>query len=124
MLEGDAHRLGRRERGRRGGGVAGDLYLDVEFKPHHLYRVDGRDLYLDLPLAPWEAALGTRLEVPTLGGRVQMNIPPGSQSGQRLRLKGRGLPGKVAGDQYLVLSIVTPPVARSSSSRKVWIGGM
>ncbi len=90
------------------GGPAGDLYLEVEFEPHPLYQVDGRDLYLTLPIAPWEAALGARVQVPTLGGRVDLRIPAGSQSGQKLRLKGRGLPGRTPGDQYVVLKIVVP----------------
>jgi curved DNA-binding protein len=92
-----------------GGGQAGDLYLQVQFAPHPLFHADGRDIFLELPITPWEAALGIRLSIPTLGGRVEMKIPPGSQSGRKLRLKGRGLPGKPAGDQYLVLRIETPP---------------
>jgi len=90
------------------GGPAGDLYLEVEFEPHPLYQVEGRDVYLTLPIAPWEAALGAKVQVPTLGGRVDLKIPAGSQSGQKLRLKGRGLPGKTPGDQYVVLKIVVP----------------
>jgi curved DNA-binding protein len=92
-----------------GGGPAGDLYLEVEFEPHPLYTVEGRDIYLNLPITPWEAALGARVAVPTLGGAVDMKIPAGARSGQKLRLKGRGLPGQPAGDQYAVLQIVTPP---------------
>jgi curved DNA-binding protein len=92
-----------------GGGPNGDLYLEVELQPHPLYRADGRDVYLDLPISPWEAALGARVTVPTLGGHVDLKIPPGARSGQKLRLKGRGLPGKTSGDQYVVLQILTPP---------------
>jgi len=102
-----------------GGGVAGDLYLDVEFKPHHLYRVDGRDLYLDLPLAPWEAALGDRVKVPTPEGIVDLTIPAASTAGRKLRLKGRGIPGKPAGDLYVVLQIALPP-ADSESARQLY----
>ena len=102
-----------------GGGVAGDLYLDVEFKPHHLYRVDGRDLYLDLPLAPWEAALGDRVKVPTPEGIVDLTIPAASTAGRKLRLKGRGIPGKPAGDLYVVLQIALPP-ADSDSARQLY----
>ncbi len=91
-----------------GDAPAGDLYLEVEFKPHPLYRVEGKDIYLDLPITPWEAALGSSVSVPTLGGTVEMKIPAGSQTGRKLRLKGKGLPGKPAGDQYLVLQIMTP----------------
>jgi curved DNA-binding protein len=102
-----------------GGGVAGDLYLDVEFKPHRLYRVDGRDLYLDLPLAPWEAALGARVKVPTPEGIVDLTIPSGSTAGRKLRLKGRGIPGKPAGDLYVVLQIALPP-AESEAARQFY----
>jgi len=102
-----------------GGGVAGDLYLDVEFKPHHLYRVDGRDLYLDLPLAPWEAALGDRVKVPTPEGIVDLTIPAASTAGRKLRLKGRGIPGEPAGDLYVVLQIALPP-ADSESARQLY----
>ena len=92
-----------------GEGKAGDLYLQVEFRAHLLYRVDGRDLYLDLPVAPWEAALGATIKVPTLGGIVELKIPEGSVSGRKLRLKGRGLPGDPPGDCYVVLTIALPP---------------
>lgn len=92
-----------------GQGKAGDLYLQVEFRAHPLYRVDGRDLYLDLPVAPWEAALGATVEVPTLGGIVELRIPQGSGSGRKLRLKGRGIPGDPPGDCYVMLAIALPP---------------
>ncbi len=99
------------------GGAQGDLYLEVVLRPHPLYRAEGRDIYLDLPVAPWEAALGQRVPVPTLGGKVELKIPPGSQTGHKLRLKGRGLPGNPPGDQYVVLKVVTPradtPAARA-----------
>ncbi len=91
-----------------GGGPPGDLYLEIEFKRHRLFHADGRDIYLDLPVAPWEAALGATIAVPTLGGTVDMKIPKGSMAGSTFRLKGRGLPGTPPGDQYLVLRIVTP----------------
>ncbi len=90
------------------GGPAGDLYLEVSLKPHPLYEIQGRDVHLSLPITPWEAALGARLAVPTLGGKVEMNIPAGVSSGKRLRLKGRGLPGQPAGDQYVILKVVVP----------------
>jgi curved DNA-binding protein len=92
-----------------GEGKAGDLYLQIEFRPHPFYRVDGRDLYLDLPVAPWEAALGATVKVPTLGGIVELKIPEGSVSGRKLRLKGRGLPGDPPGDCYVILAIALPP---------------
>jgi len=102
-----------------GGGQAGDLFLQVIFAPHSRFHADGRDIFLDLPITPWEAALGARLNIPTLGGRVEMQIPAGSQSGRKLRLKGRGLPGHPPGDQYLVLNIETPP-ANSSAAREFY----
>ncbi len=92
-----------------GGGPGGDLYLEVSIRPHARYRLEGRDVHMDLPVTPWEAALGATVNVPTLEGRVELKIPPGSQSGRRLRLKGRGLAGRPAGDQYVTLQIVTPP---------------
>jgi curved DNA-binding protein len=88
---------------------AGDLFLEVSFAPHPLYRPEGRDLYLDLPVAPWEAALGASVPVPTPGGTVELKIPVGSNAGARLRLRGRGLPAKEAGDLYAVLQVVLPP---------------
>jgi len=90
-------------------GRTGDLYLTVEFKPHRLYRVEGKDLFLELPIAPWEAALGATVKVPTPAGAVDMTVPAGSRGGQKLRLKGRGLPGKPAGDLYAVLRVAVPP---------------
>jgi curved DNA-binding protein len=91
-----------------GQGGAGDLYLDVEFLPHALYRAEGHDVYMTLPVAPWEAALGAEVEAPTPTGEVELKIPPGSASGRKLRLKGRGLPGKTPGDFYFVLQVVLP----------------
>ncbi len=94
-----------------GAGPAGDLYLEVHFNPHKLFRVDGRDIHVDLPVAPWEAALGTTVTVPTPDGSVQLTVPPGSPSGRRLRLKGKGLPGSPPGDLHAVLSIALPPAS-------------
>jgi curved DNA-binding protein len=91
-----------------GAGPAGDLYLEIEFRPHPFYRVDGRDLYLELPVAPWEAALGATAKVPTPAGTVDLKIPAGSGSGSKLRLKGRGIPGKMPGDLYVNLKIALP----------------
>ncbi|HET8552781.1 MAG TPA: DnaJ C-terminal domain-containing protein [Gammaproteobacteria bacterium] len=91
------------------GAMGGDLYLEANIQPHRWFHLDGRDVSLTVPIAPWEAALGAKVAVPTLDGEVSATIPAGAQSGQRLRLKGRGLPGKpAAGDQYLILKIVTP----------------
>lgn len=91
-----------------GGGPAGDLYMEVKIAPHPVFSLDGRNVIVDLPLAPWEAALGAQVRVPTLGGKVTMNIPAGSSSGKKMRLKGRGLPGKPAGDQIVNLKVVVP----------------
>jgi curved DNA-binding protein len=93
-----------------GGGPRGDLYLEIEFKTHKLYRVENRDVYLELPVAPWEAALGATVKVPTPGGPVDLKIPACSAQGQRLRLKGMGIPGKPSGDLYVALRIELPPV--------------
>jgi curved DNA-binding protein len=92
-----------------GGGPPGDLFLEVAFRPHPFYHVDGRDVYLDLPVAPWEAALGAKVTVPTPSGRVELTIPAGSRQGSKLRLKGRGIPGRAPGDLYAVLQIALPP---------------
>ncbi|MFN7571986.1 MAG: DnaJ C-terminal domain-containing protein [Betaproteobacteria bacterium] len=91
------------------GGAPGDLYLEVEFAPHARYRVDGRDLYLTLPVAPWEAALGATVQVPTPTGELEVGIPAGSANGRKLRLKGRGIPGTPPGDFYAVLELALPP---------------
>jgi curved DNA-binding protein len=101
------------------GGRAGDLYLEVHIRPHRLYQVEGRDVTLTLPIAPWEAALGATVTVPTLGGQVDMHVPPDAQSGQKLRLRGRGLPGQPAGDAYVQLKVVLPP-ANSPGARALY----
>jgi curved DNA-binding protein len=93
----------------QGGGRPGDLYLEVHIHPHPQYQLDGRNVTLTLPVAPWEAALGATIKVPTLGGPVEMRIPAGVQSGHKLRLRGRGLPGEPAGDQYVLLKVALPP---------------
>ena len=98
-----------------GQGGAGDLYLDVEFRPHLLYRMDKHDVYLDLPIAPWEAVLGGEVEAPTPTGRVEVTIPAGSAAGRKLRLKGRGLPSGTPGDFYFVLQIVNPAADTDSA---------
>ncbi len=92
-------------------GPPGDLYLEVHFKPHPRYRVEGRDVYARLPIAPWEAALGASVDAPVPDGTVSVRIPEGSQTGRKLRLKGRGIPAASAGDLYLVLEVVLPPAS-------------
>ncbi|MGB5645179.1 MAG: DnaJ C-terminal domain-containing protein [Gammaproteobacteria bacterium] len=102
-----------------GQGGTGDLYLEIEFKSHNFYHVVGRDIYLDLPVAPWEAALGGTVKVPTPNGIVDMKIPAGSASGKKMRLKGRGIPGKTPGDFYVVLQISLPQ-ADSDKARSLY----
>jgi curved DNA-binding protein len=91
-----------------GTGAPGDLYIEVDFQPHPLYRIDARDLYLDLPVAPWEAALGATVKTPTPTGTVELKIPAGAHAGSKLRLKGRGIPASPPGDFYVVLQIALP----------------
>ena len=109
VTEGQRIRLGGQGGPGAGGARAGDLYLTVTHKTHPLFRTEGRDVHLKLPIAPWEAALGATVAVPTLGGKVDLKIPRGSRAGRSLRLKGRGLPGRPDGDQYVTLEIVAPP---------------
>lgn len=109
VTEGQLIRLAGQGEPAAGGGAAGDLYLEVHIQPHPQFQLDGRDVTLTFPVAPWEAALGASVTVPTLGGPVEMQIPAGAQSGQKLRLRGRGLPGKPPGDQYVQLKVVLPP---------------
>ena len=109
VREGQYIRLGGQGMPGYGGGENGDLYLEVRFKPHARYRVEGRDLYMSLPVAPWEAALGAQVEAPTPGARVEVSIPAGSANGRKLRLRGRGIPGDPPGDLYLVLELALPP---------------
>jgi curved DNA-binding protein len=94
------------------GGRHGDLYLDIEVAPHAIFRADGQDLYLDLPLAPWEAALGTSVEMPTPSGKISLKIPAGTRAGQQFRIAGRGLvrPDGKAGDLYAIAQIAMPTV--------------
>jgi curved DNA-binding protein len=103
-----------------GPGQPGDLYLEVGFLPHKHYRVDKHDVYMDLPVAPWEAALGALIEVPTPTGTVELTVPAGSSDGRKLRLKGRGIPGKIPGDFYFVLKIAVPP-ADSDSAKTAYL---
>jgi curved DNA-binding protein len=109
VTEGQLIRLAGQGAPAAGGGQAGDLYLEVHVQPHRLFALEGRDVTLTFPVAPWEAALGASVTVPTLGGSVEMHIPAGAQSGQKLRLRGRGLPANPPGDQYVQLKVVLPP---------------
>lgn len=100
-------------------GPRGDIYLTVHFHKHPFFEIKEQDIYLTLPITPWEAALGASLKVPTLGGPVDLKIPEGSQAGQKLRLKGRGLPGKTAGDQFILLKILIPQ-AKTETAKKLY----
>ena len=100
-----------------GGGPPGNLFLRVRLRPHPVFDVEGRDLYVDLPVSPWEAALGAEVPVPTLEGSARVKVPPGSSSGRRLRLRGQGLPD--SGDLYAVLTIRVP-AALSGKERKLF----
>lgn len=92
------------------GGAAGDLFLALQVAPHALYRLEGKDIYLDTPVLPWEAALGLTLTIPTLAGDRRLKVPAGARNGQKLRLAGRGMPSNDgAGDFYVQLQIVLPP---------------
>jgi curved DNA-binding protein len=101
------------------GGPPGALYLDIVLKPHALFKPSGHDLYLDVPITPWEATLGAQIEVPTLDGKVRIKVGPGARAGQKLRLAGKGLPkpGGGHGDLYAVLTIVTPTVLSDQEKR-------
>ena len=109
----------------RQGAGGGDLLLEIEYAAHPAFEVDGRNIIHSLPVAPWEAALGASVSVPTLGGRVELRIPPGSEAGRKLRLRGRGLPasasGGVAGDQLVELEIQAP-VPRTEAQRQAYAG--
>jgi curved DNA-binding protein len=92
-----------------GGGAAGDLLLEVAFKPHGRYRVEGRDVHVRLPLAPWEAALGAVVPVETPSGTLEVRIPAGAQAGRQMRVRAKGIPSATPGDLYLDLQVVVPP---------------
>jgi len=102
-------RLAKQGQAAPGGGEPGDLMLEMNVLPHRLFRLDERDVILRLPLTPWEAAAGCTLKVPTLSGSVELKIKPGMQSGQKMRLKGKGMPAAAPGDQFVEIMIHTPP---------------
>lgn len=119
VREGQQIRLAGQGHAGMGKGPRGDLYLEVAFKPHPYFHVEGRDVHLDLPVAPWEAALGATIKAPTPGGPVELRIPPGSVAGRRMRLRGRGLPGEPPGDLYVELRVAVPP-ADSDAAREAF----
>ncbi len=108
MREGQHIRLKGQGSPGTGGGENGDLFIEVELAPHPVFTVEGRDILLTVPVAPWEAALGASVTVPTVVGKVSLKVPKGSNSGRKLRLKGKGLPGKQPGDQIVILQVVMP----------------
>ena len=114
----DGQRLRLAGRGGKGlnGGRDGDLYINVALHAHPLFRVSGHDLYLDMPLAPWEAVLGASVEVPTMSGAVRLKVPPDTLGGRQLRLAGRGMPkpGGTHGDLFVIVQIVVPAAAGES----------
>jgi curved DNA-binding protein len=102
-----------------GGAGPGDLFLEIQFNPDPRYRIEGVDVYENVPVAPWEAALGASMSVPTPSGQVEVKVPAGSQTGRKLRLKGRGIPAKQPGDLYLILDVVLPP-ANNDRARELY----
>jgi len=102
-----------------GEGEAGDLYLEIEFNPRGIYRIEGRDIYLNLPITPWAAALGATIKAPTPDGAVDLKIPAGTSSGRKLRLKGRGIPSDPPGDLYVIPEI-TVPAADSDNAKDLY----
>lgn len=103
------------------GGTAGDLYLHIHLAPHPLFKPHGHDLFLELPIAPWEAALGASIDVPTLAGKVRVKVPAGAKAGQKMRIPGKGLPKRPSGhgDLYAIIQIVTPS-ALSEKEKELW----
>ena len=93
-----------------GNGKAGDLYLEIVIKPNPCFKVDGKDVTVELNLAPWEAALGATVDLPIPTGKVELNIPANTMAGKKLRLKGKGIPSQEPGDLYATIRLVTPPV--------------
>jgi curved DNA-binding protein len=119
ILPGQQIRLGGQGSPGSQGAPAGDLMLEVGVREDPRFRLEGRDVHYTLPLPPWQAALGATITVPTLGGEVELKIPAGSDSGKRMRLRGRGMPGATPGDQYVTLQIHAPP-AHTDAQRKLY----
>ncbi|MBR0344090.1 MAG: J domain-containing protein, partial [Rudaea sp.] len=119
ILPGQQIRLGGQGSPGVQGGPAGDLLLEVSVRDDGRFHLDGRDVLLTLSIAPWQAALGGTVTVPTLGGDVELRIPAGSDSGKRMRLRGRGMPGATPGDQFVTLQIHAPP-AQTEAQRKLY----
>lgn len=99
------------------GGAAGDMYITIQINPHRIYEVEGADVFMTLPLAPWEAALGAKVNVPTPAGTIKLSIPKGSASGKKMKLKGKGIPAKKGGELFVELQIVLPPANDEKSTQ-------
>ena len=119
IRQGQKIRLGGQGAPGIGATAPGDLYLEVDFNPHAVYQVEGKDVSMELPVAPWEAALGAAIPIPLPSGQVEIKIPPGSSTGRKLRIQGHGIPGKPAGDFFVILKIVIPP-ADSEKAREIY----
>ncbi|MFT6408759.1 MAG: curved DNA-binding protein [Arenicella sp.] len=119
VQEGQNIRLAKQGGAAMGQGEAGDLYLEISFKAHAYYSVEGLDVFLKLPVAPWEAALGAKIEAPTPNGPVTLSVPPNSKNSDKLRLRGRGIPAKSPGDLFAVLNIVLPE-AKTDDVKKAY----
>ena len=120
VVDGERIRLKGQGKSGFGDGLAGDLYLRIRLVPHPLFDVEGRNLVLTLPVTPWEAALGASVKVPTLTGQINLTIEPNSQTGKRLRVKGKGLPGRdQPGDLYVILKVVMPE-SSDTRTQELW----
>jgi curved DNA-binding protein len=120
VIEGERIRLKGQGSPGAGNASAGDLYLHIRLVPHPLFDVEGHNLILTLPISPWEAALGTKVEVPTLTGKISLTITPNAQSGKKLRIKGRGLQGKaITGDLFAIIKVVMPATT-SAEAQELW----
>ncbi len=117
VSQGQKIRLVKQGQASPSGGEPGDLYLEMNILPHRLFKLEDRDVILRLPITPWEAAEGATLTVPTLSGSVELKIKPGMQSGQKMRLKGKGMPGTKNGDQFVEILIQVPPADDSRSKQ-------
>jgi len=117
VQQGQNIRLAKQGGAAPGQGEAGDLYLEIEFKSHPYYSVEGCDVYLKLPVAPWEAALGAKIEAPTPNGPVNLSVPANSKNGAKLRLKGRGIPAKTPGDLFAVVDIILPSATTAEAKK-------
>ncbi len=119
VIQGQKIRLSGQGSPGHGGGKSGDLYLEIAFRSHRFYRPDGKDIHLGLPVTPWEAALGATVKVPTPIGPVDLKIPAGTSNGNKLRLKGRGIPGSPPGDFYVTTEVTLPP-AESDKEKEIY----